>query len=140
MQPPVTFDEQIAARTIWAEARGESEEGQRAVAYVIMNRKRSGKWGSSLASVCTWPKQFSCHNDNDPNRIKLFSLAEDDSALARFVGFMRDARMLGMDTTGGAMHYYSASMSASPSWAVRADGSPLPANRIGNHIFVQGVA
>ena len=44
-------DVDILARTIYGEARGESEIGKRAVASVILNRYKSGKWfaGDTIA-------------------------------------------------------------------------------------------
>ena len=68
-------DLDIAARTIWGEARGEGPEGMRAVAHVIANRAtKGGWWGDTLWSVCLKPWQFSCWNLSDPNRQKLLDL------------------------------------------------------------------
>ena len=41
------------------EAGSESYEGKLAVANVVLNRVKSGKWGSSITSVIYAPKQFS---------------------------------------------------------------------------------
>lgn len=61
------FMEDTVARTLWGEARGEGEEGMRAVGTVIWNRTAFGRKGRSvgeaeLAGVCTAPRQFSCWN------------------------------------------------------------------------------
>ena len=64
-------DADILARTIMGEARGESTEGQIAVAWAILNRARSGMWfgcGGDIHAVCVKPYQFSCWNDDDPSR------------------------------------------------------------------------
>ena len=45
-------------RTIAFEASGEPEEGKAAVAYVILNRKMSGRWGDNIKDVVTHPWQF----------------------------------------------------------------------------------
>jgi conjugal transfer mating pair stabilization protein TraG len=45
-------------RTIAFEASGEPEEGKAAVAHVILNRKRSGRWGDNIKDVVTRPWQF----------------------------------------------------------------------------------
>ncbi len=45
-------------RTIAFEASGEPEEGKAAVAHVILNRKRSGRWGDNIKDVVTHPWQF----------------------------------------------------------------------------------
>lgn len=44
---------------LWHEARGEPEEGIKAVAQVILNRRDSGKYPSSICGVILQPKQFS---------------------------------------------------------------------------------
>jgi N-acetylmuramoyl-L-alanine amidase len=44
---------------IYYEARGEPLEGQLAVAYVVLNRARSGRFPNSLCAVILQPKQFS---------------------------------------------------------------------------------
>jgi len=48
------------ARTIYAEAKGEGEKGQSAVASVIWNR--AGGKADKLIGVISKPKQFSCWN------------------------------------------------------------------------------
>lgn len=48
----LTWDEQqLLAKLIWLEARGESAKGQQAVAEVVLNRLVSGKYGSTLSEV-----------------------------------------------------------------------------------------
>ena len=44
MEPENFDDLQIMARTLWGEARGDGQEGIEAVARVIINRYRAGKW------------------------------------------------------------------------------------------------
>ena len=59
---------EIFAKTIYAEARGESREGQEAVGEVIKTRAsmNRGYWGgSSVAGVCRAPRQFECWNNGD---------------------------------------------------------------------------
>ncbi len=54
----LTYEEQeLIARLIWAEARGECAEGQQAVAEVVLNRLISGKFGASIAGIIV-PEQF----------------------------------------------------------------------------------
>ena len=45
-------------RTIAFEASGEPEVGKAAVAHVILNRKKSGRWGDNIKDVVTHPGQF----------------------------------------------------------------------------------
>ena len=51
-------EEELLAKVIWAEARGESLEGQQAVAEVVMNRMVSEKFGGSLRNVVYAAGQF----------------------------------------------------------------------------------
>lgn len=127
----MTFALEIAARTIWQEARGEPEEGQRAVARVIVNRLRDGRWGGSLASVCMWRKQFSGWNDDDPNRVLACSLDDKSPSLIRFREFITEA-MTGAspDPTQGATHYFNPAI-VNPPWAT---GKKFV--QIGNHRFI----
>ena len=55
----LTWDEQqLLAKLIWLEARGESKEGQQAVAEVALNRLVSGRFGSTLSEVIYGEGQF----------------------------------------------------------------------------------
>ena len=47
------------AKTVYFEARGESLEGQLAVAEVVLNRAASGLYPSTICGVVTQPSQFS---------------------------------------------------------------------------------
>lgn len=51
-------DRDYLIRTIAFEASGEPEEGKAAVAFVILNRERSGRWGDNIEEVVTQPWQF----------------------------------------------------------------------------------
>lgn len=57
------------AMTVWGEARGESQEGKLAVAYVICNRMQQER--RSALQVVLRPFQFSFWNTNDPSRWKM---------------------------------------------------------------------
>lgn len=111
----MTFDEQIGARTLWQEARGEPYAGQNAVAHVLWNRVRDGRWGSTLASVCLWPLQFSGWNARDPNRVASAVIRDDDPTLLSLLAILDNAET-GLDPTKGATHYYSTSMQTPPTW------------------------
>ena len=55
----LTWDEQqLMAKIIWLEARGESKEGQQAIAEIILNRLVSGKFGKSIHDVIYGEGQF----------------------------------------------------------------------------------
>lgn len=50
--PQVTEEElDLAAKLVWMEARGESEECQTKIAEVLYNRLESGIWGDTLTEV-----------------------------------------------------------------------------------------
>jgi hypothetical protein len=125
----------IVARTLWGEARGEGEEGMRAVACVIVNR-RNARRGSTLSQICRAPAQFSCWNEGDPNRLKLLHGTPSDAAFeaARRIASEAQAGSL-TDITFGARHYHTASI-ALPRWA----RGHQPCLRLGSHLFYNDVA
>lgn len=121
----------ILARTIWGEARGEGEQGMHAVANVIMNRvARPGWWGKCVASVCQKDRQFSCWNAGDPNREKLLSISDDDSAflIAQRIAAKAVDGVLS-DKTNSATHYHTRAIM--PYWAK----AETPCFELGNHVF-----
>nr|WP_035375003.1 cell wall hydrolase [Acetobacter persici] len=118
MQLPITDPVQAAARTAWGEARGEGRQGMQAVLNVIGNRSaHPGWWGHDIAGVCQERAQFSCWDDDDPNRAKLLTVADADPQF-------REALVLAgclvathlPDLTGGADHYFDRRGTA-PYWA-----------------------
>ena len=52
-------EQMCLAKAVYFEARGETLEGQLAVAEVVLNRARSGRFASSVCGVVTQPAQFS---------------------------------------------------------------------------------
>ena len=134
-------DRDVLARTIYGEARGEGMAGMIAVGWTIRNRVNDGKdkswWGEGYACVCQAPYQFSCWNKNDPNypylsgakpipapefaKCKAAAIAVIDGSLA--------------DPTGGATHYYAATMPRPPGWTGAAKKTVV----IGQHIFYKDV-
>lgn len=115
---------QTAARTLWQEARNQPLEGQRAVAHVISNRLKDGRWGDTLGEVCLWHAGFSgwfsprIHDGvivHDPNFAPSCRIGDDDLVLGDF-GTLIEAALNGdSDLTGGATHYYAKSI-APPTW------------------------
>lgn len=100
-------DQDIVARTIFGEARGEGYLGQQAVANVIMNRVKLDGWrGHDPRSVCLKSYQFSCWLKSDPNRSKLMAITKDDATFAQCYG-IAGAAMAGdlPDITHGADSY-----------------------------------
>lgn len=133
MRPPVTFGAiDVLARTLWGEARGEPAEGKIAVAWVICNRVAKPRWwGRDVISVCRKPWQFSCWNENDPNRTKLLAVTPATESFLRCIA--RAAGVLAgiyTDPTGGATHYLNPHL-ADPDW----DDGMIVTARIGRHVF-----
>lgn len=125
-----------AARTLWQEARGEPADGQRAVAHVIVNRMKDGRWGNSLASVCLWRSQFSAWGPvtpKDKNMVANFTascdLADNDPALLRLASIITEA-LSEPDPTNGATHYFAVSIPA-PAWTKDA----TRCGQFGHHLF-----
>jgi len=131
-------DLDIAARTIWGEARGEPDAGKIAVMWVIRNRAEvGGWWGDTVKDVCLKKWQFSCWNSDDPNRAKIEALSKDSPDYRHCVAIAAQV-LVGShyDITHGATHYHSKDMSISPAWTTGPDGKPLePLANIGNHLF-----
>src|SRR6185295_17909878 len=111
-----TFPLEVAARTLWQEARGEPAEGQKAVVHVMLNRVKDGRWGPNLASVCLWRNQFSGWLSNDPNFKACCLLPEADPTLEKMRAVIA-AAMTEPDSTGGALYYYASSMKDAPNWS-----------------------
>ena len=106
----------ILAKTIYGEARGEISQGKVAVGCVIMNRYYSKKWfaGSTLAGTCLKKMQFSCWNDNDPNKKILENITKDKLGDCYTIAKnLTDG--VQQDITQGATHYHT--LDCNPAWA-----------------------
>lgn len=125
----MSFDLDVATRTLWMEARGEPEEAQKAVASVLVNRVHDGRWGKTLASVCLWPYQFSSWNTTDVNRKVMSTLHDNDLLLQKLSSFIGLS-----DITNGATHYYSIDI-PEPNWV---PGSVF-CGQFGKQKFYKGV-
>jgi len=129
-------DLDILTRTLYGEARGEyAQAGPAAliaVANVIINRlNREGRYGKTLTEICLKPKQFSCWNQNDPNRSLITQDDLDRDPLfkaCRMVGY-KVAKGFWPDLTRNSDHYHATS--CKPSWA-RISKIKL---RLANHVF-----
>src|SRR5262245_37994392 len=120
-------------RTIVFEASGEPEEGKAAVAHVILNRQKSGRWGDSIKQVVTHPWQF------EPwmtRRAEMESLSPNDLRY-QSAAQIADAVLSGQtpDPTAGATHFLNPTIvrerrgGSLPAWAY-GKGQP-----IGRHTF-----
>lgn len=106
-----------AARTLWQEARGEPRVGQQAVASVMWNRVRDGRWGPNLATVCLWKAQFSgWYVPADPNFKAACLLPDNDETLLALRTIL-EVQEHAFDPTAGALFYFSNSMKTPPNWS-----------------------
>ena len=112
-------DINLLARVVSGEARGESYEGQVAIAAVVLNRVRSSSFPNSIAGVIYQPGAFTAVTDGQIN------ITPSSSCYSA----ARDA-MNGWDPTGGAIYYYNPS-TATNQWI----WSRPVIKTIGKHVF-----
>lgn len=89
-------DEELLARLIYAEARGENFEGQVAVGAVVINRLKSPEFPKTLQGVIYQPGAFTAIQDR---QIKLSPNQTAMEAAKEAID--------GVDPTGGALFYYN---------------------------------
>jgi hypothetical protein len=121
------LDEQgnCLATAVYFEARGESLEGQLAVARVVMNRASSGRYPSDWCSVVKQPWQFSfVRNGQFP------AVNEGSAAWARAQGVARLAMANVVPSVDSDVLWYHATYVA-PSWGRRL----AVVQKIGLHLF-----
>ena len=128
----------VIAKTLWGEARGEPEQGMKAVACVIGNRqKRHYRGKQSYSAVCLDRWQFSCWNERDPNRPRLDLIdRKPDAAYNRALDIASSLMKNELpDFTFGATHYFASTLKTRPQWAV----GKSPCYRVGNHWFFNNI-
>lgn len=110
------LDIDTLARTLYGEAEAGNGIDARAIACVIMNRTRYPIWPDSIREVCLQPWQFSCWNQNDPNRDRI--LKASGEWFERCKDIAKDAidGAIVYDQTKGSTHYY-ATYVKKPKWA-----------------------
>lgn len=120
------LDEQATclATAVYFEARGESAEGQLAVADVVMNRASSGRYPVTWCDVVKQPWQFSFVQHGQ------FPAITDGAAWARAQGIARIAMANLERTVPTDVLWYHADYVA-PSWGARL----TQVEKIGAHIF-----
>jgi spore germination cell wall hydrolase CwlJ-like protein len=123
-------DEDLLVRTVYGEARGESPEGQRAVAAVVRNRAAAS--GKPLRDVVFAPNQFEPWN-NPQTRAQLEALDPNSPEYQTILANLRTGQG---DPTGGATHFYSPTAQTAlgrqpPAWA-QGDGKDIGRHRFYN--------
>ena len=124
---PLDEQAQCIAVAVYHEARGESLEGQLAVARVIMNRASSGKYPSSWCGTVKQPWQFSFVN---PRTGVYPAVNEQSAAWRKALGITRLAVANAVPTLENDVLWYHADYVA-PSWGRRLSR----VQKIGTHIF-----
>ncbi len=133
-----TDDIDILARTLYGEAESGNREDAQAIAAVIVNRSRSGKWPSDISEVCLQPWQFSCWNSNDPNRQRILKAKGKWFEACKAIAKLACSGKLG-SSAYGATHYYATFIPA-PRWAKGRKPCHEVKHRNGNkHVFFNNV-
>jgi spore germination cell wall hydrolase CwlJ-like protein len=119
-------EQECLANAVYFEARGETLQGQLAVAEVVMNRAASGRFPTSLCAVVVQPSQFSF-----VRRGRMPHADRASEAWHRAVGVARvaAARMAPRLLPASCLWYHANYVS--PGWGRRLAQSA----RIGLHIF-----
>jgi N-acetylmuramoyl-L-alanine amidase len=124
---PLTDQANCIAVAVYHEARGESLEGQLAVAKVIMNRAASGKYPTSWCGVVKQPWQFSFVN---PRSGYMPSVDQASASWRKALGVTRLAVANAVQSVPADCLWYHADYVA-PSWGRRL----TRVEKIGAHIF-----
>lgn len=121
----------VVCLTIWSEARGEGEEGMKAVASVIWNRAGGDPW--KLKDVCLAPYQFSCWRKGTSGLPTLATgIVAKDKQLTYAKALAQSMVAGKFKPTISASHYYSTKiMRQAPKWAEVMKEVAV----IGNHKF-----
>jgi len=112
-------DVDLLARLVYAEARGEPYAGQVAVAAVVLNRVRDGRFPNTIAGVIYEPYAFECVSNGQ------IWLQPNTTAYQA----ARDA-LAGKDPSGGALFFWNPVTATSP-WVWTRQIITV----IGNHVF-----
>ena len=127
-------------RTIVAEAGGESDEGQLAVANVILNRFKDKRYPNDIKRIVLQPYQFSAYNSKDEGGNDLVNVSPNNPTYKKVKNIV-ELLLAGTlsDNTGGATHYWNPSL-VNPSWG----NSELAVHKnrgkkIGRHLFAGSI-
>lgn len=108
----------LLAMAIFGESRGEIMPAKIGVGSVIRNRVFHGGFGWGWPGVILKPYQFSSFNSNDPNSTKLMEPTKHEAPEVWEECYSAAELVFGpgktVDTTGGAVYYYSAPLYAPP--------------------------
>lgn len=131
-------DRDMMVRTVIGEAAGQPDEGQAAVAHVILNRSQNPQWGGSPSQVVLAPNQFEPWS----TRSKQLMAIDPNSPEYQHAAQIVDGAVAGEipDPTNGATYFLNPDIVKArrggtlPSWAQG------PGQKIGQHVFYGGKA
>lgn len=133
------------ARTMWGEARGETDFGMRAVGHVIMNRVRDRAFGDTIAATVTQGNgsQFNVWRRADPNYSKAIGVTTFNADYVRALRIAAEIMQgQSVDPTNGSIIYFNERASTDSRFvqAVLGQVATGQARRvdIGNHSFFPG--
>lgn len=131
------------ARNVYWEARSESEKGQRAVAWVTLNRVADPAYPKTVCAVVSQARtdhqgrplrnqcQFSWFCDGKPDEPRDRSAWRQAHQIAEEVMVKRERGETQRDPTRGATFYHAVWMDSKPLWAE----SKRPTVQLGSHQF-----
>ena len=117
-------DIQLLALLLAGEADNQPLAGQVAVACVVMERLRLGRWGATVRTVMLQPWQFSTFNDTHWMRFTHRMHAHTHTAALAIGGLLKTP-------APGATHYHADYIA--PNWATSPQMQRVAT--VGNHLF-----
>ena len=115
-------DADCLAKAVYFEAKGEPLDGQLAVAQVIMNRAKSGRFAPTLCGVVKQPSQFSFVRGGG------FPAVVNQAMWRQAVGVAQVA-INGLWESSASKALYFHARRVSPNWGKQ------PVATVGNHVF-----
>lgn len=120
------------ALNAYHEARGEDEQGQKGVMWVVKNRVEDSRWPNNPCGVIYQWRQFSWTQDSIPDTP--LDTPEDKKKFERLLELATFVHYgMGDDPTNGATHYYAYNV-VNPKWA-KSDHA-IETAMLGNHRFM----
>lgn len=134
--PMSPADRDMMIRTIIGEAENQPEDGQAAVAHVILNRTNAGKWGKNVTETVLQPKQFEPWS----TRARELLAIDPNSPRYRKAAAIVDGVDTGAipDPTDGATHFLEPNIVKRRRGGTLPDWASGPQKQIGDHVFYYG--
>jgi spore germination cell wall hydrolase CwlJ-like protein len=123
-EAPSDRDLACLAEAVYYEARGEPVQGRAAVAYVVLNRAKSGEFPETPCAVVAEGCQFSYRCDGRPESLAV--RADRDAAFTTAKAVLTGVVA---DPTHGALFFHASRIR--PGWFE----SRTRVGKIGNHVF-----